>query len=153
MDMTEMNARGSLEREREHHTSQTPPRYLIPDLIVPAEVHGLVGGLDEIHRRTDSHHAAKVVRRWAASVMMARLWASNLLQRAQHHTGSVIDTDVPVTYDLSDHEDEADGRGDVQFLLGQHLVRALPHTPASGPVAVGADRPLQLDGAGHASVF
>lgn len=30
-----------------------------------------------------------------------------------------------LTYDLADHEDQADGWGDVEFLLGQQLVHAV----------------------------
>lgn len=63
-----------------------------------------------------------------------------------------------LTYDLADHEDEADGRGDVEFLLGYQLVPAVLARRRSrfvGAMAVGADGPLQLHAtaAGHAPIF
>lgn len=64
-----------------------------------------------------------------------------------------------LTYDLADHKDEADSRGDVEFLLGHQLVRTVLTRHSRrfvGAVAVGANRPLQLHStaaAGHASIF
>lgn len=64
-----------------------------------------------------------------------------------------------LTYDLADHEDEADGRGDVEFLLGQQFVRTVlaRHSRRfDGAVAVGANRPLQLHATAatsHTSIF
>lgn len=57
------------------------------------------------------------------------------------------------TYDFADHEDEADGRSDVEFLLGHQLVHAILAGQRSGTVAVGADWSFQLDGSGHAAIF
>lgn len=57
------------------------------------------------------------------------------------------------TYDFSDHEDEADGWGDVEFLLGHPLVHAVLTCQGFGTVAVGAHWPFQLDGTRHASIF
>lgn len=78
---------------------------------------------------------------------------------SQERGGSALTKDptgdrcLTLTYDFTDHEDEADGRSDEELLLGDPLVPPVLSHHSSRTVAVGADRSLQLDGAGNASVF
>lgn len=57
------------------------------------------------------------------------------------------------TYDFADHEDEADGRSDVEFPPGHQVVHAVLAGQGFAAVAVDADGLFQLDGTGHAAVF
>lgn len=74
------------------------------------------------------------------------------MQRQKRLTHSSL-LSLNFTYDFTNHEDEADGRGDVEFLLGQQLVHAVLTCQGFGTVAVGADRSFQLDGTSHTAVF
>lgn len=90
---------------------------------------------------------------------MAAACALDILLMSALESRRNLSASSALTYDLANHEDEADGRSDVEFLPGHQLiltVLACCSRRFVGAMAVGADRALQLhatSAAGYTSIF